>query len=465
MISLFVDDPRFIGIFATIIAIFGLTTLLIVFRNKIPIVKKYYTQNRINTLLFGIGCVLGLVITGLYGWQIFDEEASKELWMKNILYFLSGTNGFILTIMFFWFACMLPIRYFSNICLFGSFKEPFKKFIKLTLFYTLFASIAIAISTMQYGLAEPFFSYDSTFRFTNQNTDFSKLPTYYLAGQYILIFVLREKWYTVIFISAILLICIVEFIVIRYMQKHKSATLLVVVKKLDKIGEWSKFINYTTPVLLFVAMTLSLSVHAIAATLHLSLLFMMIIILTIVIFALNAIYTWIIGTSNKNEYKKLIKVSIKEAWKSKEIISSFDNIKNMKMCKHLDLIGKEQNIYNIFATIIYSILITSFLGFVNGPLLTSDDWVTHLLFWLSLFFIGYLLMFAYSFKYINIVSSKLMMATGTLNIITSFNTGILNVFNPFINKLATFASIVTLYSIAFKHAKYDNKNKKTNLIK
>lgn len=72
-------------------------------------------------------------------------------------------------------------------------------------------------------------------------------------------------------------------------------------------------------------------------------------------------------------------------------------------------------------------------------------------------------MFAYSFKYINIISSKLMMATGTFDIITSFNTGILNVFNPFINKLATFASLITLYSISFKHAKFDNKKKKQKL--
>lgn len=67
MISLFVDDPRFIGIFATIIAIFVITTLLIIFRNKIPFIKKYYTQNRMNSLLFGVGCIMGLVITGLYG--------------------------------------------------------------------------------------------------------------------------------------------------------------------------------------------------------------------------------------------------------------------------------------------------------------------------------------------------------------------------------------------------------------
>lgn len=79
------------------------------------------------------------------------------------------------------------------------------------------------------------------------------------------------------------------------------------------------------------------------------------------------------GTTNKKEYKNLIKISISEVRKGNEIISSFNNIKKAKMCKHLDLIGEEQNIYNIFATIIYSILITSFLGFVNGSLLTSDD--------------------------------------------------------------------------------------------
>lgn len=463
MTSLIVNDPRFIGIFTTIIAIFVITTLTIIFRNKIPIVKKYYTQNRMNGLLFLMGCVLGLFIIGLHGWQSLDENASNELWMMNILYFLSGTNGFILTIMFFWFACMLPIRYFSNMCLFGTFKQPFRKFIKLSLFYTLFASIAIVISTMQYGLADPFFSFDSNFSFSLENTDFSAYPAYYVAGQYILSFVLRERWYTLIFISAILLVCIIEFIVIKYMRKHKYSSLLNVVKKLDKIAEWSKFISYTTPILLFVAITLSVSIHVIAAALHLVLLFLMIITLTIVIFAGNAIYAWIMGTTNKKEYKNLIKISISEVRKGNEIISSFNNIKKAKMCKHLDLIGEEQNIYNIFATIIYSILITSFLGFVNGSLLTSDDWVIHLLFWISLFFIGYLLMFAYSFKYINIISSKLMMATGTFDIITSFNTGILNVFNPFINKLATFASLITLYSISFKHAKFDNKKKKQKL--
>lgn len=67
MTSLIVNDPRFIGIFTTIIAIFVITTLTIIFRNKIPIVKKYYTQNRMNGLLFLMGCVLGLFIIGLHG--------------------------------------------------------------------------------------------------------------------------------------------------------------------------------------------------------------------------------------------------------------------------------------------------------------------------------------------------------------------------------------------------------------
>lgn len=78
-------------------------------------------------------------------------------------------------------------------CLFGTFKQPFRKFIKLSLFYTLFASIAIVISTMQYGLADPFFSFDSNFSFSLENTDFSAYPAYYVAGQYILSFVLRER--------------------------------------------------------------------------------------------------------------------------------------------------------------------------------------------------------------------------------------------------------------------------------
>lgn len=453
-IPLFNDDYRVIAIGTVSLIIIAVGFFLAIFKNKIPFMKKMYRNNWFNKIMFYIGIIIGISVTASNNFQVFDE--GKDGWIAQSIYLIATFVNLFITIMFISFLLMLPFRFFTNIYMFLTYRRPWQKFWKATWFYFLFASIALLVSALQYFFKDSFFAFASNYSNNPIELNQAEHPTlYYLANYFLIkIFRVKELPSTVFFIVAVLAIILIEFLIIKIMYYTNPSKLNKLANISNKIADKVQGITCITPIFTFTAILTSLMVQPIATGLRITLVFILMVILCVVISLLNSAYIAINKAINFKQYCSLVYKSAKCAFLEKtssDVLTTF--ISNNRKIRGFSSFTKEQDVYNILVTIIFPLVIASYLGFSSGPLIFNPDFkpYEHVIFWFGLLIVGYILLFAYAFKYSNSTPFKMLLSNTAPYIKSGFNTGILSYFNVIIDKLAFFSTFMTFLSVATKH--------------
>ncbi|MGL4950472.1 MAG: hypothetical protein ACRC4M_01360 [Mycoplasma sp.] len=441
-------DWRNISLLVALITCAIIILLLSVFGHKINFIKKSYKRSMVNTFAMILALAIGFSIAISNNFTIFSEDKVSEFWYGYMIYIISGITGSLLTLMILWYLFMLPFRYFSNICLFSTFRKPVNRFWKVTIFYIGFATIAILVACLQYFMQDSFFAFDSPYTSDRKPLDPNFHPMFTYVGRFFFSFVISEVEYTMYLIGSITLLILIQISYIFYMKKKDPAKLFKISSFCDKVANKAKLISYATPILIFFSSLTSLLVQPAATFLNIALVIMLMTILLIVIAFVNIGYSISTRSINLKDYFSVFKVGFRAVVKNVDVDDMLREVRVSNCYDGFNKLTSEHNSYNIFATIIFPILIAGYLGFANGPLLKTSDINIQLSFWLSLFIVGYLFNFAYSFKSNNIAASKTMISIGTAYIVTGFNTGTLNFFNPIINRLANMATFSSYLSLA-----------------
>lgn len=456
---------HFIIAFVVSICLITFVILVTALRHKSKFLKKIYTRNRMNTIMFVCALIMGISMASFNNFNPF-HETTVVAGFRNIVYFFSAVNSFITTLMLFWFLLMLPFKYFANICLFLSYKRPLAKFLKVSAFYFGFALLAIGISMVQYFTYDPFFIYDSAYSFKKLDLSFAEQPFIYVVARYFLSTFATDIWWTYGIFIAIISLCIIEFIIIKIIQMRSAFKLQIYANWAEKLANKNGFVNYTSPILIYFSLSTALIVQPLGSALHIGLIIMIMMALLFVICFINMCYCL---HSKQINFKKMFGLywfATKVGCKTRECDVLLLTVKDAKLFEGFNFIGKEQNVYNIFSTIIFPLVLTSYLGFSSGELFVTNDIYVHLLFWVSVLIAGYLYTFAYTFNFNNVVSSKMMISMSAAYVLTSYNTGMLNYFNIIIERIANLATFSFQLLLACKHSKKfyakDNKNKKSS---
>ncbi|MGL4948671.1 MAG: hypothetical protein ACRC42_04845 [Mycoplasma sp.] len=458
-------DWRNITLLTTILTCVIVIILLIVFNKKIGFFKKSYKKSIINTVSMIMGTIIGFGVVASNDFKIFSEGATSEFWYTDVLYTISGITGMILSILIIWYLLMLPLRYFVNITAIMDDKKALSKFLKISAFYSFFALVAMSVAMLQYFMKDPFFSFDSQFSFDREPVNFEKHPAIYVVGRMLFSYVLTDVQYTFYLIISIVIIVIIQMCTIVFMRRHHKIRLKKISNIFEKITNKAKITSFITPVLIFTSIISSLLTQPVGTFLHISTVIILMVTLTFVILLINSLYCLSTREVKFSKLLCIIKDGVYSSIKNSNTETVLNEVRKNKTFSAFQTLSSEHSAYNIFSTILFPIVITGYLGFCSGPLLQSNDITSHVFFWTSLFVMGYLLNFAYSFKSNNIVASKLMIASGTAFVVTGFNTGILNAFNPIINRLANFSTFTVYISISCHHLRKRrvNWNKKIKL--
>ncbi len=474
--------------------IFGIVVFVFVQR-KCPKLK-WFTKKRMNGICFLAGAIIGFSVAASNHFAIFDEFDDNFGWIRNAIYLVASFTNMCISIFFTGYILTIPFKLLTNLYQFTIFKHPKQKFLKLTGFYFAFGLVAIGVSMLMYVLAPTFlnettssdFSYYPSPLIHNQAIEdgkpmfdengrpiaFPVKPTLFIIGNYMLIrfFKIKSLWFTFWFSIYMITIIITSIFIIYCYTKSSPKRLEKIMEKVTKIADKStEYLTLIGPVFTFTAITVSLMVQPVGTILRISLVFILILILFVLIVLID--FIWALSTSSlkaKHFWKysfKAFKTITKNPLKE-EIIEVLTDDRSFRGFRDFN---KEQNIYNIFVAGIFPIVIVAYLGFSAGPLYSGAYYTyvdgvyklvdfqlwQHVVYWVSLYLFGYLLTFAYAFRYNDSPPARIMLAGAVPWIRTGFNTGILNYFNAYVNKLAVLATYVTFLAIACKHDKHYKK--------
>ncbi len=484
-VKTFTNDPKMIAL--GVILIFIVLTILVfaILRLKVERFKKIPLK-RLNGICVLIGAIIGLSVSGSNGFRVFDEFDPEEFgWIQNGIWLVASFTNMCVSIMFTGYLLTIPFKILTNFYQFTIFKHPQKKFMKLTGFYAVFGLIAIAVSLLMYPLAPTFMQYTSDFSFhptplnvddnhlfLNQETgvisEFPIKPTLFIVANYMLIKVFKIKTlqFTVIFAIYLGVIILFAISFIFLFIKLKPEKLPKVMNVVTKISDKStEYLTMVTPVFAFSAMTVSLMVQPAGTALKLCLVIILMLILFIAIYLVD--FVWALSTGSIRT-KNFVKYSFKAfRYISKnplkqDVVKTLTDDRSFRGFKDFNA---EQNIYNIFVSGIFPIIVVAYLGFSAGPLYCNQyfalengmyvlkhfEFWQHIVFWITLYFYGYILTFAYAFRYNDTGPYRMVLSGAVPWIRNGFNMGILIYFNAYINKLAVLSTYTTYLAIACKH--------------
>ncbi|MGL4951490.1 MAG: hypothetical protein ACRC4L_00745 [Mycoplasma sp.] len=451
-------DWRNILLLSAIIIAILIVAGMTIFSSKIKFFDERKKITFINSVAVTLGLIIGISISSTSGFKTFDELNTNGYWYSMMIYVMSSLTGFVLTALLLWFLFMLPLRFFSNLYYFTTYKKPLRSFFKISSFYFAFAFLAIGVSMLQYFMKDSFFAFDSAFSYDRIKINKDFHPSIYIAGRYILSHFVADANYTFYLIISCVSIMIIQIIFIMIMKNKNPTKLRKMINLSDKIANKSKIVSHISSVLIFTSITTSLLVQPLGTFIHIALVIMLMLLLLFLVVAFNALYSIIWNKVSFKEYKKIFLIGIGSSIKTSNFDALLNDVKSKHTYKGFENLPTKYNSYNIFATIIFPILIVGYLGFTSGPLLYESNLTMHTYFWITLLCLGYIFNFAYSFKSNNITASKLMLGMGAAYVVTGFNTGILNFFNPLINRIANLAA----YSSYISFASYNLKKNKDN---
>lgn len=459
-IGIFNNDYRVIISGTVALTIIFIGFVISIFAKKIPFTKKWYTRNRMTFIMFILGFIFGFIIAWINNFKIFDYDNNDFYWIRNLIYLSSSLVRLSFTIMFLGFLITLPFRLFSNFYMFTKYRNPIKKIAKVSMIYFGFGAIALLISCLQYFFKDSFFAFSSNFSYSSGILDKDSVPTIYYICDYTLsnLFKIRSTEFSIYFFISLICLIVIEIIFVKLMNYYAPKKIDKIAKKINKISKTTEIFTMITPSWAFSGIAVSLMVQTIATFLRIAVVLLLVLIFAIVVLLLNFIYTMSTRTIQFKLYLSLLKKSAKYIFTNPISDSSINNLSDSKTFRGFKDFNKEQDVYNIFMTTIFPLIITSYLGFSSGPLLNPNFPVKdHIFYFAFLYFFGYIFMFAYAFKFLDIVPFKVMLWSSTPYIRSGFNTTILLLFNNLINKVALYSTFATFISIACKH---DRKYKK-----
>lgn len=451
---LFNDDWRLITLGTISLVIIFSCIIICCIHNKVKWIDKWFSRRRMISIMFILALIIGLAISGSNGFKIFKENNESDLWIKHLIYLMATFINIYVTIMFLGFIFTLPFRYFDNFYNFYQYHKPRQKIFKVSMMYFGFGALALLLSCSQYGFGNSFFAFASDFSNHPSPLDDQTQPTlFYLSGYILLKFLkIKELSFSVIFFVVLLCVIIGEIIILKLLDIYFPKQLSKLIKVSNYISNHNSAITLLTPVFSFTSMLTSLMVQTIATFLRISLVIILFLSLCLIINFLTGIY----AISFKSLTIKLFSNKLYHA--SKQILKNpisdklIKNINKHEKFRGFNDFGNEQDIYNIFLNSIFPLMIVAYLGFSSGPLLDQNfPIVSHILFWVFLYLIGYLLMFAYAFKFSDLIPMKMVLSNATPYIKSGFNSGILSFFNPIINKVSLIATYSIYLAIACKH--------------
>ncbi len=443
-----------------------------------------------------MGAIIGFAVSASNHFVIFDEYDENIGWIRNAIWLVASLTNMCISIFFTGYLLTIPFKILTNIYQFTIFKHPRQKFLKLTGFYAGFGLLAIGVAMLMYVLAPTFLSESTSSNFSYFPTPllhdqpiqgstptldengrpitFPVKPTLFVIGNYMLIKFFKIKtlkftfWFSIYMIATIIVSILIIYTFIKVEPSKLPKFMKVVTKISDKSTEYLTIIG---PVFTFTAITVSLMVQPLGTVLRITLIIILMLILFILIVLID--FAWALSTKSIKS-KSFCKYSFKALKTIAKNPLNQDTIKVLtddRSFRGFRDFNNEQNIYNIFVTGIFPIIIVAYLGFSAGPLycgryytivdgmykLVDFQLWQHFVYWISLYAFGYLLTFAYAFRYNDSPPARIILAGAVPWIRTGFNTGILNYFNAYVNKLAVLSTYTTFLAIACKHDKHYKK--------
>ncbi len=237
-------------------------------------------------------------------------------------------------------------------------------------------------------------------------------------------------------------------------------------KIMDKcVTKINGYLGIVTTIFTFVAIVACLMIQPAGTGLRFALILILMTILWAIIWLMDLIFIMCkrqMGVKQFLEYTKHAFILTTK----KPIHGNFmDDLVEHPKFNHLKgSVNDKQIIYNMFVTSIFSIIIVAYLGFSAGPLHTNHYYAAvngvyqlkhfalwqHVVYWVSLYCLGYVLALLYSFKHSDGGSFRMMLSGAAPWIHSGYNTGILNYFNTYIDKLAMFSSYTTCIALNWK---------------
>ena len=438
---------------------------------------KWLSRRRLNGICLGIGLIIGLCMASCNDFKVFDELDTSNQWYWHASYLIAGLSNLCITILLVGFALLIPFRLVVNIYAFTHYKNQKKKFGELSLIYAIFGLIAIGVCLLMYPLSNTFLSESTSSRFSLCSTPlatinpdgsavaFQAKPTIYIVGSYVLVSLLKVKtlnftfWFSIYFVIATILAITLVCLAKQYQWNKFDQAVKVIDKCVTKING---YLGIVTTIFTFIAIIACLMIQPAGTGLRFALILILMTILWFIIWGVD--FIWVLANRHMTA-KEFVEYS-KHAFiitTKKPIHDKFmDDLVAHPKFNHLKgNTNEKQIIYNMFVTSIYSIIIVAYLGFSAGPLHTNHYYAAvngiyqlkhfelwqHIVYWVSLYCLGYVLALLYSFKHNDGGSFRMMLSGAAPWIHSGYNTGILNYFNTYIDKLAMFSSYTTYIAL------------------
>ncbi len=484
----FYDNPSLIA-FGTVLIILTVAIAVIALIQPKINCLKWLSRRRLNGICLGVGIIIGLSMAACNNFQVFDELDTSLKWYWHAGYLIAGLSNLLITILLVGFALLLPFKVLVNVYQFSTYKNQGKKLAELSLMYLVFGTLAVLVCLLMYPLSDTFLSESTSSNFSlcssplsNVNPDgtltpFQAKPTIYIVGSYVLVNFLKVKtlnftfWFSIYFVLSL----VISIVVVWLCKHYVPSKFDTVMKGFDKYTSLiNNYLGIFTIVFTFIAIIACLMIQPIGTWLRFALI---LILMSVLFIAIWLIDLCVVLARKQMTCKEFIKFS-GHAFKittKKPIHANWVNdlVEHPKFNRlKVGSTENKQIIYNMFVTSIFSIIIVAYLGFSAGPLHTNHYYAAvngvyqlkhfalwqHVVYWFSLYVLGYFLAILYSFKHNDGGAFRMMLSGATPWIHSGYNTGILNYFNTFIDKLAMFSSYTTCIALnwhwnknSFKH--------------
>ncbi len=465
---------------------FGVTTIIVIlsivgfsiaqiYCKKLAIINK----RRLNGICLITGMIIGICMASTNHFQIFHENNNDAIYRDDV-YYIAGLANLCISILLLGFLIFIPIKTVLNVNRFSHYENWKNKLLKFSFIYLFYGALAIGVSMLMYPLSFTFLSEKTSSDFSFASTPLSTKiwsqdhttlitkPTIYVIGSYLLINLLQVKnpYFTLAFFIYLIVNFIIAIIVTKCKKTHQWNQSFHHMEKANVIID--KVLSVISTIFTFIAIIACIMVQPLGTVLRFCLILILVTILFLCIFSSNVFWVWCHRGIKTKEFfiqsKEAFVIVLKEPLQK-------DFIQCLKKNHRLNCYEskqEEQMFYTIFITAIYSIIIVAYLGFSAGPLhsgylnyVNADNEVIHkpfhlwqhVIFWISLYIIGYGLSFLYSFQHDDGADFRMMLSGAAPFIHSGYNTGILNYFNTYIDKLAMFSSYTTFISIKSKSNK------------